>query len=97
MREAREAFLSGLALDTESLGVHWGLKQVARGLGDDEAEARHAALHAKYKPDDNARDRAVALARRKYPAANLAAEPVTIYELGETSSQEALHADAERP
>ena len=49
------------------------------------------------RSDDNARDRAVALARRKYPAANLAAEPVTIYELGETSSQEALHADAERP
>ena len=64
LEEARESFLAALALDTESLGAHWGLKQVARGLGDDEAEARHAALHAKYKPDDNARDRAVALARR---------------------------------
>ena len=70
---------------------------MARGLGDDEAEARHAALHAKYKPDDNARDRAVALARRKYPAANRAAEPVTIYELPEPSSPDMFRADAERP
>ena len=97
LEEARESFLAALALDTESLGAHWGLKQVARGLGDDEAEARHAALHAKYKPDDNARDRAVALARRKYPAANRAAEPVTIYELPEPSSPDTLRADAERP
>ena len=50
LKDARESFLAALALDTESLGAHWGLKQVARGLGDDEAEARHAALHAKYKP-----------------------------------------------
>ena len=97
LKDARESFLAALALDTESLGAHWGLKQVARGLGDDEAEARHAALHAKYKPDDNARDRAVALARRKYPAANRAAEPVTIYELPEPSSPDMLRADAERP
>jgi hypothetical protein len=41
----------------------------------------HGRLHAKYKPDDNARDRAIAAARRKYPAANHAAEAVVIYDL----------------
>ncbi len=42
---------------------------------------RALAEHAKYKPDDNARDRAVALARQRYPAANHAAEPVVVYDL----------------
>jgi hypothetical protein len=57
------------------------LKQVYRLLGDRELEAEHAALHARYKPDDNARDRAAALARGRYPAANHAAEDVVIYDL----------------
>ncbi len=35
----------------------------------------------RYKPDDNAADRAVRLAREKYPAANHAAEAVVIYPL----------------
>jgi hypothetical protein len=38
-------------------------------------------LHARYKPDDNAGDRAIALARARYPAANKAAEAVVIYPL----------------
>ena len=50
-------------------------------MGDRESESIHASLHAKYKPDDNARDRAIAAARIKYPAANHAAEAVVIYDL----------------
>ena len=38
-------------------------------------------FYAKYKPDDNARDEAVAKARIKYPAANHAAEAIVIYDL----------------
>ena len=34
----------------------------AKRLGDEERAARHRDLHATYKPDDNARDRAVAAA-----------------------------------
>ncbi len=41
----------------------------------------HRALHARYKVDDNARDRAVAAARRRDPAADHAADPVVIYDL----------------
>ena len=48
----------------------------------------HAALHAKYKPDDNATDRAIAIARRNNPAADHAAEAVVIYDLHRTGAFE---------
>ncbi|MGA1467630.1 MAG: hypothetical protein ACO38V_08320, partial [Phycisphaerales bacterium] len=54
---------------------------IEQAAGDAAAAAEALAEHAKYKPDDNARDRAVALARQRYPAANHAAEPVVVYDL----------------
>ena len=79
--EATSQYDTVLELDPENLEAHWGLAQVYRAVGDETGEERHAALHAKYKPDDNARDVAVAQARLKYPAANKAAEAVVIYDL----------------
>ncbi|MCH2140914.1 MAG: hypothetical protein MK100_07760, partial [Phycisphaerales bacterium] len=64
-----------------------GLMQVLRDLGDQAGAAHHEQLHAKYKPDDNARDRAISEARRRYPAANRAAEPIVIYELKEHTEE----------
>ena len=55
-------------------------------LGDEKQAAIHGALHGRYKPDDNARDRAVALARQKYAAANHAAESLVIYPLQRTGA-----------
>ncbi|MHC5024181.1 MAG: tetratricopeptide repeat protein [Planctomycetota bacterium] len=81
MRESEQVYLRTLAIDPENLAAHWGLKQIYRDLGDEARERRHAAEHAKYKPDDNARDYAAAQARMKYPAANRAAESVVIYDL----------------
>jgi hypothetical protein len=81
MRAARDRFLEVLAYDPENLSAHWGLKRVYGDLGDAESARKHAALHAYYKPDDNARDYAVARARRKYPAANTASEAVVVYDL----------------
>jgi hypothetical protein len=78
---ARDWFLKALSYDPENLSAHWGLKLVYGDLGDVEGERRHAALHAYYKPDDNARDYAVARARRRYPAANTASEAVVLYDL----------------
>jgi tetratricopeptide (TPR) repeat protein len=88
-RAAREAFLQEavssfrrvLELDPENLAAHYGLKQIYGELGDATRSAEHGALHAKYKPDDNARDQAIAAARRRYPAANHAAEAVVLYDL----------------
>ena len=81
LRAARDAFLQALSYDPENLAAHWGLKLVYTDLGDAEKAREHAALHAYYKPDDNARDRAVARARRTYPAADRASEAVVIYDL----------------
>jgi hypothetical protein len=38
-------------------------------------------LHLKYKPDDNAEAMAKAPARKRYPAADQAAEAIVIYDL----------------
>ncbi len=81
MRAARDEYLQALSYDPENLNAHWGLKLVYTDLGEPENERKHAALHAYHKPDDNALDHAVALARRKYPAANRASEAVVIYDL----------------
>lgn len=81
LKEAAASFETTLTMDSEDLAAHWGLKQIYRLLGDKEREAKHAKLHAKYKPDDNAIGQAVAKARAKYPAANHAAEDIVIYDL----------------
>lgn len=50
-------------------------------LGENEKVDQHGTSHQKFKVDDNVRDFAVAQARRRYPAANIAAEQVVIYDL----------------
>ncbi|MCH8823315.1 MAG: hypothetical protein IH984_07385 [Planctomycetes bacterium] len=81
MAQAENWYKQTLVYDPENLAAHWGLKQVYRDLGDNANEKIHSSLHEKYKPDDNARDSAVAAARIKYPAANHASEAVVIYDL----------------
>ena len=82
LKEALEQFERTIALDAENVTAHFALQQIHAQLGNTSASQRHQQSHLKYKPDDNARDRAVAAARKKYPAANKAAEAVVIYELG---------------
>ncbi len=79
--EAEDAFLRALSFDPENSEAHFGLARVYRDLGNVEAADHHDRQHATYKMDDNARDRAVAAARRRYPAANSAAEPNVVYDL----------------
>ena len=88
-REQREALLGEavshfertLELDPENVAAHYNLSLAKRQLGDEEAAARHFDLYLKYKPDDNARDRAIAIHRAANPAANHAAEAIVIYDL----------------
>lgn len=88
MNEALQWHLKALEYDPENLTAHYGLKQIYSDLGDTEKEAYHSAEHEKYKPDDNARDYAVAQARLKYPAANRASEAVVIYELNRATTDQ---------
>jgi tetratricopeptide (TPR) repeat protein len=81
LAEARRWFEAALQQDPENPVSHYNLALVFRELGDELKVARHAAEHARYRVDDNARDRAIALARQRYPAARAAADPVAIYDL----------------
>ena len=78
---AASRFQQALIQDPENAAAHYGLAQVFARLGDAEGEGRHRRQHARYRPDDNAADRAVAVARRADPAANHAAEAVVVYDL----------------
>jgi len=81
LERSRKHFERTLELDPEDLSAHYNLAQILPELGDAEGAERHRNLHEKYKPDDNARDSAVNVARRNDPAANQAAEAVVIYDL----------------
>ncbi len=85
---AIKEFEKVLALDVENVTAHYNLGLIYNQLGNAEAAEKHRALHSRYKADDNARDRAVALARQKYPAANHAAEDLVIYDLTRISEFE---------
>jgi tetratricopeptide (TPR) repeat protein len=81
LREAASWFERTIAIDPENVNAHFNLYLIQKQLGDEAAATRHFELYKKYKPDDNARDRAVAIARAADPAANHAAEAIVIYDL----------------
>ncbi len=81
LRRALAQFQRTLELDPENSTAHYNLDLIYKQLGDKERAAEHLALYRKYKVDDNARDRAVAIARANDPAANHAAEAIVIYDL----------------
>jgi len=75
-RDAVARFQKTLTIDSENVTAHHNLQLLYTELGQPEKAAQHGRLHARYKVDDNAKGRAVRLARQKYPAANHAAEAV---------------------
>ena len=81
LRSAEDWFGRVLALDPENLTAHYNLWLLYRELGEEERAAEHQRLHAIYKPDDDARGRAIGIARRRDAAADHAADPVVIYDL----------------
>ena len=81
LEEAARQFEMTLLLDSENVAAHYNLQLIYGQLGDREKSDEHRRLHERYKLDDNAADRAVSLARKKYPAANFAAETLVIYPL----------------
>ena len=78
---AAARFERALEEDPENAAAHYGLAQVHARLGNAAAVDRHRALHGRYRIDDNAADRAVALARARDAAANHAAEAVVVHDL----------------
>ncbi len=80
-QRARDLSKRALELDPESVSAWYLLAQSSQALGDNRAADAALREHARYKPDDNARDRAVNLARLRDEAANHAAEAIVIYDL----------------
>jgi tetratricopeptide (TPR) repeat protein len=81
LRAAATRFERTLTIDPENLTAHYNLGLIHAALGDAAASERHRKLHERYRPDDNARDRAVATARRNNPAADHATQAIVIYDL----------------
>ena len=90
-QQAVSWFERALELDPENTTAHYDLAQLHEQLGDASSAARHRVLHARYKVDDNARDRAVQLARRRDAAADRAANDVVIYPLRSPQSAPMSH------
>jgi hypothetical protein len=88
LHQSAHWFEKVLQLDSENAEAHYGLAQVYASLQQTDKEQLHRALYARYKLDDNARDRAIVLARQKSAAANHATEAVVIYDLQRTGAYE---------
>ncbi|HJZ78517.1 MAG TPA: multiheme c-type cytochrome [Vicinamibacterales bacterium] len=81
LERAAAEFERTLTIDAENVTAHYALSLIYGELDDRARSAEHAALHARYKPDDNARDHAVAVHRLANEAANHAAQSIVIYPL----------------
>lgn len=81
LSQAQHWFEQALAVDPENVEAHYNLARLHRAAGRLADAERHARAHARYRPDDNARDRAIAAARRRDPAADHLADPVVILDL----------------
>jgi tetratricopeptide (TPR) repeat protein len=81
LREAAAQFEKTLTIDVENLAAHYNLMLIRQLLGDKPRAEKHRHLHEKYRPDDNARDHAVSVARRRDAAADHAAQAIVIYDL----------------
>ena len=81
LEQARDMFLQALKEDPENVAAHYNLDLIFKQLDNRDRAAKHFDLYQKYRPDDNARDRAVALHRAANPPADHAAEAIVIYDL----------------
>jgi hypothetical protein len=88
LNQAASEFKKTLSLDSENLTAHYSLALIDAQLGDEAQAAYHRREHEKYRPDDNARDRAISIARRADPAADHAAQATIIYPLQRAGAPE---------
>jgi len=88
LRRAVGELETALQTDPENAAAHYNLSRVFQELGDAESARRHAEAFARYRVDDNARDRAVAIARAADPAADHAAEAIVLYDLDRVGAYE---------
>lgn len=83
---AQDAVSEALVLDPENIRGWYLRMQLAVAQGDTALEGKAQSQYLRYKPDDNAADRALRLAREQDAAANAAAEAIVIYDLQRESA-----------
>ncbi|MCZ7636537.1 MAG: tetratricopeptide repeat protein [Verrucomicrobia bacterium] len=81
LRDAVRRFEQTLALDPENLTAHYNLALLYVQLGETDRALGHLREHEKYRPDDNARDHAITVERRRNKAADHAAQAIVLYPL----------------
>src|SRR4029450_10358320 len=81
LKQAAEQFEKTLAIDSENVAAHHNLHLIYAQLGNDKRAEEHRQLHERFRPDDNARDNAIAIHRRANRAADHAAQATVIYPL----------------
>ncbi len=86
LEEAVATFSRTIVEDSENVDAHYNLFLLHQQLGNTEKAEFHQAAHERYRIDDTARGEAVTIARRKYPAADFAAEALVIYDLQRTDT-----------
>jgi len=88
LEQAIARFKRTLEIDSENAVAHYNLALIYERLGERQLAEQHRKLHDRYRPDDNARDRAIAIARRRDPAADHAAQATVIYSLQRNGAPE---------
>ncbi|MEN1726891.1 MAG: multiheme c-type cytochrome [Pseudomonadota bacterium] len=84
---AREWFERTLVADPENTVAHYNLSRLLVDLDEPDRAAFHESEYQRYRVDNNARDRAVQLARQSNEAADHAADAVVIYDLHRPDGQ----------
>lgn len=83
---ARDVYEQVLAIDSENAQAHFGLSQVYAGLDEPAKSSVHHTAHLRYKPDDNAQETVLAIAR----------ESATLDMLSRKITRYPLHSPTER-
>jgi hypothetical protein len=81
LREARRLSEAAIEQDRQRFATWYVHLQALEALGDQKAAEFARREYERYRPDDNARDRAVTAARSANPAADHAAEPSAVHDL----------------
>jgi tetratricopeptide (TPR) repeat protein len=81
LNQAIERYKKTLELDSENVAAHYNLALLYGQIGETKLAEEHRKLHERYRVDDNARDRAIAIERRRNPAADHAAQAIVIHSL----------------
>lgn len=93
LKMAEKRFQDTLKIDSENLAAHYNLALIYTQLGEEKLAEEHRRLHERYRPDDNARDHAIAEHRRKNPAADHASQAIVIYNLQRPGAPELSPSD----